>query len=286
MRISRVPATCVLAATLLSSVPAHAHSPLAGNVEEQLAGLFNLVLLGAFWLLYLLGSWQKRPAVLRACCFHLACLVCALAVLGPLDDWAKTSTAAHMTQHMLLMVVIAPLWVISAPLAQIMAGGGRVMRGMWRGLWRPLLGLSRHPMTGAYIHGAVIWFWHMPYFYMLAVEHVGWHAVEHLCFLISAGLFWWPLLKGSRHHRHWALLALLFTLMHTGFLGALLTFARAPLYGEARSLQDQQLAGLIMWVAGAIPYLATAAWVGLGWLNRSRDKAKLKSATSSPHLPR
>jgi cytochrome c oxidase assembly factor CtaG len=53
--------------------------------------------------------------------------------------------------------------------------------------------------------------------------------------------------------------------MHTGFLGALLTFAREPLYGEARDLQDQQLAGLIMWVVGAIPYLIAAGWCGLRW---------------------
>jgi len=53
--------------------------------------------------------------------------------------------------------------------------------------------------------------------------------------------------------------------MHTGFLGAVLTFAGTPLYDEARSLPDQQLAGLIMWVPGAIPYLLASAWVGHRW---------------------
>lgn len=259
-----------LAALMLATygMSAYAHSPFSGQRDEQWAAILSAGLLAGFWIFYVLGSWRRPPVRNRAICFHIASLLCALAVLGPLDEWAKTSTAAHMTQHMLLIVVVAPLWVLSAPLAQIMAGGGRLLLG----LWRPLLSLGRHPMIGAYIHGAVIWFWHMPYFYMLAVENVGWHAVEHVCFLFSAALFWWPVLKGSRHHRPWALLALLFTLMHTGFLGAILTFARAPLYGEARSLLDQQLAGLIMWVAGAIPYMAAAIWVGHGWLNRLQQR--------------
>jgi putative membrane protein len=238
-----------------------AHNPITSSGEGQIAALLSFSALLLFWIFYLLGVKRKRPSNRQILLFHLAAILCGLAVLGPLDDWAKTSSAAHMTQHMLLMVVIAPLWVLSQPLAQIIAGSGRLLA--W--LWRPMLWLTRYPLTTAYIHGAIIWFWHMPYFYMLAVENVWWHALEHLFFLITAGLFWWAVLKGSRQNTHWALLAILFTLMHTGFLGALLTFASVPLYGEARSLGDQQLAGLIMWVVGAVPYLAAAAWVGNHW---------------------
>jgi putative membrane protein len=100
---------------------------------------------------------------------------------------------------------------------------------------------------------------------MLAVNNPWWHALEHACFLLSAGLFWWAVLRASRTRMPWALLALLLTLMHTGFLGAILTFAQSPIYGEARSLEDQQLAGLIMWVLGGIPYLLASAWLGWRW---------------------
>lgn len=243
------------------SADVFAHNPITSRGEGQIAALLSFSALLLFWIFYLLGVKRKRPSNRQIFLFHLAAILCGLAVLGPLDDWAKTSSAAHMTQHMLLMVVIAPLWVLSQPLAQIIAGSGR----LWAWLWRPMLWLTRYPLTTAYIHGAIIWFWHMPYFYMLAVENVWWHALEHLFFLITAGLFWWAVLKGSRQNTPWALLAILFTLMHTGFLGALLTFASVPLYGEARSLGDQQLAGLIMWVVGAVPYLAAAAWVGNHW---------------------
>jgi len=259
----------VISVSLLNySELALAHNPLTSRGEGQIAAFLSLLALVTFWVFYLLGVKRKRPLHRQFFLFHIAAILCGLAVLGPLDDWAKTSSAAHMTQHMLLMVVIAPLWVLSRPLAQIIAGSG----SLWAWLWRPMLRLTRYPLATAYIHGAIIWFWHMPYFYMVAVENVWWHAFEHVCFLVTAGIFWWAVLKGSRQNTPWALLALLFTLMHTGFLGALLTFASTPLYGEARSLGDQQLAGLIMWVVGGVPYLMAAAWVGNGWYKQLQQQ--------------
>lgn len=262
---------CLSLALLSHSHRILAHNPVTSSGGDRVSGLLSLALLVGFWFIYMAGTWRRPAKGYLALCFHFTVFLCALTLLGPLDDWAKTSTAAHMVQHMLLMVVIAPLWVMSRPLAQIIAGGGAIMA--W--LWRLMLRATRYPMMTAYAHGAVIWFWHLPYFYMLAVDNTWWHALEHLCFLFTAGLFWWAVLQGSRHNTPWALLALLFTLMHTGFLGAFLTFARAPLYGEARSLADQQLAGLIMWVVGAIPYLCASAWMAHEWykqLQRRMDK--------------
>jgi putative membrane protein len=257
----RWPAAVVLAASSFHAVPAWAHSPSGSSGQEQMAALLTALALAAFWGLYLRGSLRKRPRPLHAACFHTSAALCYLAVLGPLDDWAEVSAAMHMTQHMLFMMVIAPLWVLSQPLPQLAAGSNHLLDR----LWRPLLRFVQHPMLAAYVHGAIIWVWHTPYFYTLALENPWWHALEHTMFLGSAGLFWWAVLKSGLRGAPWALLALLFTLMHTGFLGAVLTFAEAPLYGEARHLQDQQLAGLIMWVLGAIPYLAASVWVGHRW---------------------
>lgn len=265
MSLSRAAIASLVAATLLAMAgPALAHSPLAGDTQERLAAWLTAALLGVFWLLYLVGVRRIAPERWRSVLFHCVALLCALTLLGPLDDWAKTGTAPHMAQHMLLMVVIAPLWVLSRPLPQLVAAAP----GLYRILWGPLLFMVRYPLACAWVHAAAIWFWHTPRFYMIAVDDPWWHALEHASFLLTAGLFWWAVLRGAARRAPWILLALLFTLMHTGFLGAVLAFARAPLYGEARSLVDQQLAGLIMWVPGAIPYLLATAWVAYLWYQR------------------
>lgn len=244
-----------------ASMPAWAHRPLSGNLEERISILLGAAVLSVFWMLYILGSVRRTAPVWHSVFFHLAMLLSFFAVVGPLDEWAETSTTAHMIQHMLFMVVIAPLWVLSSPLSRLVAGGGRWLVSCWT----PFLRMTRHPMLTAYLHGLTVWFWHTPRYYQLALDNPWWHVVEHGLFLMTAGLFWWAVLQGKHRNVHWSLFALLLTLMHTGFLGALLTFAQAPLYGESRSLEDQQLAGLIMWVPGAVPYLLAAAWVGYRW---------------------
>jgi putative membrane protein len=255
----------LLAGLLLTiSSPALAHSPFSGSVEERLAGTISALLLIVFWVLYVRGSNRVSPRFSQELGFYLVCVICGITVLGPLDELAKNSTAAHMSQHMLLIVVIAPLWVLSRPLPQLLAGGLRPILPVLT----PVLRLVRQPMMTAYLHAAAIWIWHVPWFYMLAVESPGWHTFEHICFLVTAGLFWWAVLRSSNRNLPTAALALLFTLMHTGFLGAVLTFSRVPLYDEARSIADQQLAGLIMWVAGGLPYLVGISWLAGRWYRR------------------
>jgi cytochrome c oxidase assembly factor CtaG len=187
-----------------------------------------------------------------------------LAMFGPLDEWAEDNAAWHMTQHMLLMLAIAPLWALARPLPQWRALFGAPIGRLWRLPLRTV----RRPLFAALLHGALIWLWHAPRPYRLALEQPWWHLVEHACFLFSAWLFWWAVLRAAPRRQGEALLALLFTSMHTGLLGALLTFARLPLYRDTGSFGDQQLAGLLMWVPGGVIYLGAACWCGQRWLRR------------------
>lgn len=249
---------------LLCGDAAYAHDPLSDDRAEQWAAWLSVALLAALGGAYMIGAYRQPPKLPLAMCFAAAFILCAYAVLGPLDEWAEVSAAAHMSQHMLFIVVIAPLFVISRPLPQLVAVGGKPALK----LLKPVMRLARRPMLAAYIHGAIIWFWHVPYFYNLALDDPWVHVLEHAMFIVSAGLFWWAVLAGSRYRTPWSLLALLFTMMHTGFLGAVLTFAQEPLYGEARDLADQQLAGLIMWVACALPYMSAALWISWRWYHQ------------------
>lgn len=260
MRLS----TGLLALGLLPAA-AHAHSPLDTGALSHLPIWGAQAMLVAAWLLYVAGAVRVRPKPLERAAFHTAMVVAGAAWFGPFDDWAASSTAMHMVQHMLLIVVAAPLWVLARPLPQWRAAIGRA--GDW--WWFPLLRGARQPMLCAAVHAAAIWAWHVPSPYMAAVQNNWWHTAEHASFALTAWWFWWSVLRARPGSELQAALALLFTLMHTGLLGALLTFAHTPLYyRESRELWDQQLAGLAMWIPGGMAYLVAIAWCGHRWFAR------------------
>ena len=250
---------------LLSAQTVAAHGLLENPLSQRLPLLLSALLLGTAWLLYSLGARRVRPHGLEALWLHLAMLIAVLAVFGPLDDWAETSTSWHMFQHMLFILVIAPLWALARPLPQWRAVCGPLLQPLWRGILRS----GRSPVALAMLHGALIWIWHTPSLYILALENLWWHMLEHASFLFSAWLFWWSCLRAPPRQVPQALLAILLTLMHTGLLGALLTFGTSSFYGAERDLANQQLAGLLMWVPGGLVYLAAAAWITWRWLARS-----------------
>jgi cytochrome c2 len=134
------------------------------------------------------------------------------------------------------------------------------------------------PVVAWALHGIAIWVWHAPALYDAAVGNEAVHALQHATFVSTAALFWWGLIYG-RYGRAGYGAAVFFvftTVVHTGLLGAILTLADVPLYraylrtAAARGLdplQDQQLAGLVMWIpAGVILTLVGialfAAWIG------------------------
>lgn len=251
--------------------PAFAHNPFTPSVQSQWPIILSAILLFIIWFIYCIGAFKTWPGVKKWLLFQSVTLLIIITIFGPLDEWAETNTAAHMAQHMSMMVVIAPLWVLAQPLPQLSIASGRL--AVW--FFMPFFRIVRYPMLAASLHAVMIWFWHAPKPYILALENPWWHVVEHACFIISAGLFWWAVLRSTHYTAARAFLALLFTLMHTGFLGALLTFAHFPLYGPQRSLQSQQLAGLIMWVAGGIPYLIAAFWCGQRWFLQIQRRATI-----------
>ncbi|MBU2886500.1 cytochrome c oxidase assembly protein [Gilvimarinus agarilyticus] len=246
---------------------AFAHNPITDPTQS--ATVAGALMLLALWLAYGWGCLKLRPARHRCWLFNAAAILSVFTLFGPLDEWAETNAAAHMVQHMIMMVVIAPMWVVARPLPQLYALNAPIASA----LCAPLLLLARHSMAAAVIHGAFIWLWHTPKLYILALDNLWWHLFEHLCFLVSAGAFWWAVLRSQQRNTPAALLALLFTLMHTGFLGALLTFSQTSWYGAARPLEYQQLAGLLMWVLGGLPYFTAALWLGWRWFNRVGDKS-------------
>jgi putative membrane protein len=123
----------------------------------------------------------------------------------------------------------------------------------------------------------MLWLWHAPAFFDRALGSEGWHATQHLSLLLSALLFWWAINGASSlQRRHGtAALCLFFTSLHSGLLGALMALSASPWYARyvamglsgtagLTPLEDQQIAGLIMWVPGG----AVHAIVALVYLSR------------------
>lgn len=269
-----------------ASPPARAHG--SGEDLHHLLTLDPLVLacLGAAVVLYAGGLarlWRVRTGhgvrPWQAGSYAAGILLLVLALIWPLDALADWSFAAHMLQHLLLIALAPPLLVLGAPLAPLAAL--RSTRVIVRRMPWARLG---HPLALFSIHGAVVWAWHAPALFQAALRSTTVHTLEHVTMLTSALLFWWVLLQAGRARvggSGAALVWLFLTMTHMGVLGALITFAPRvlyPAYGERPEalglspLEDQQLAGLIMWVPGGLVYLAAALVLAAAWLRQAERR--------------
>jgi putative membrane protein len=207
----------------------------------------------------------------RAVAFFTAVVLLAVALVWPLDTWAGLSFAAHMGQHMVLVVLAPPLLLLGRPTPLVLRGLPRTLQGWllrprrWPGA-RALRGIAGSVGPTAAVHGLLLWAWHVPAAFELALRHEWVHWLEHVSLLASALLFWRALLRARGAARLWGLVQVLVLVVHTGMLGALLALAPQPLYrryvqlqGADAALFDQQLAGLIMWVPMGTVYLLAAA---------------------------
>jgi cytochrome c oxidase assembly factor CtaG len=239
----------------------------------------------ALSLLWYLAGYLRLRARSRAVAEHARSLrwfmagwlVLAAALVTPLHKAGERSFAAHMLEHELLMLVAAPLLVLSRPLGialwafphawrQPLAGSGRWLGPTWR--------LLTDAILATVVQAAILWLWHAPSLFDLALAKPGWHVVQHLCFLLSALLFWWAMLHGGERLVGVDVVCLFFTAMVSGALGALMALSSSPWYAGYTSggldafgmspAEDQQLAGLLMWVPGGLVH----AGAGLALLAR------------------
>ena len=280
----------------LATQLADAHGTLiaasaAGRADEAVV----VLLLAAAALMYGAGLMRlsrrttrgRRVIALRAGAFAGGLAMVGAALLPPLDRWGAELFTLHMIQHELLMLVAAPLLVIGHPLPVFLwafgaRGRARVTRlshaAPVRTAWRAIIS----PPAAWFAHALVLWIWHFPRFFDAVLRSDGLHELQHLSFLISALAFWTAMVETRRQEQQGAAILYLFTTtVHTGVLGALITFASHPWYAAylqtpgnwgLSALEDQQLGGLIMWVPGSLVYVGIALALLARWI-RSTDSA-------------
>ncbi|HEX8732395.1 MAG TPA: cytochrome c oxidase assembly protein [Ktedonobacterales bacterium] len=278
------PITLAQAAHTIKAVP---NLWLAWTLDPTLlVGL--AVILGGY--LYAIGPARRRwglgEAATRAqvAWFILGWLTLAVALISPLDTLGDGYLfSAHMIQHMLIAVVAPPMLLLGAPawLAELPLRGAGLRRAA-RWLANPIFAFG--------VFQADIWLWHAPGLYDLTLENAAVHIVEHLSFLILGVIYWLPILSPTplipRISRGFAILYLFIGCQPMVALGALLTFAAAPLYAPyvaaprvwgLSPLADQQLGGLIMWLPTNIPYLIALSAAFFLWVGE-RDRAERQAA--------
>lgn len=238
-------------------------------------------------LLYARGAHRLDA---RAGAFAGALLVTIAALVGPLDDEADRLLVAHMAQHILLLFVAAPLFVMSGPVFVLMRGLPMAIR---RPLARALLGDGRavrlraqlghllQPWPVFAVFNVNLLVWHLPAMYDLALRSEAVHIVEHLTFLITGCLFWGQVLDSPPFHarlRDIERVVYLFgAMMASWVLAVVLAFAPSPIYSAyvgswhrpfgLSALSDQQVAAGLMWVPGSIPFMiaiTSGVYIALG----------------------
>jgi putative membrane protein len=253
------------------------------------AVLILLALAAGAYVRGLVALWRSAGAGAgirrgEAAAFAAGWLVLLLSLVSPLHRLGSVLFSAHMVQHELLMVVAAPLLILGRPLIPFVWA----LPMSWRrrvGDWAALSPLRRTweavtlPITAWILHGLAIWLWHAPPLFEATLRSEAIHTLQHTSFLGTALLFWWAILRGreGRLGRPAAVLYLFTTSVHTTVLGALLTFSTVvwyPVYGSTNlwglsPLEDQQLAGLVMWVPANLGYWIASLAIATSWLKQA-----------------
>jgi putative membrane protein len=214
--------------------------------------------------------------------FGLGWLVLAGSLVSPLHEAGERSFTMHMIEHELIMLVAALLIVAGRPGPALLWGLPDRLRPAGAALARwPVWRLLTDPVVATVLQALAIWAWHAPRLFDLALGSDGWHIAQHFSFIATALLFWWAMLFGRGGYGV-AILCLFLTSMVGGLLGALMALSSSPWYQGYAALgltpeglspaEDQQLAGLIMWLPGGTFHLAAALWLLWKWLRVSEAR--------------
>ena len=247
-----------------------------------------VVPLGLALLIYAAGWMQlsrRATSSPRPGLFLSGWSVLTLSLVSPLHEAGERSFSMHMIEHELIMLVATLLLAASHAGGVLAWGLPRPIRTALGGSWKfPLQSAWRrmtNPVTATAVQGVVMWAWHAPVLFNRALDNFGWHVLQHACFFLSSLLFWWGMLNPRGRGSGYGVSAacLFVTSMIGGALGALMSFSQSPWYADYAAMgvtgigldpiDDQRLAGLIMWIPGGLVHGLAALGMFYKWLRAS-----------------
>jgi cytochrome c oxidase assembly factor CtaG len=247
-----------------------------------------LLLVLAVAMLYV-RAWRRArgpnephpPGLGRLTLFAGGLLAVLAALVSPIDGLGDQLMLMHMLQHVLLLD-IAPILIIL---------------GLTKGLLRPVTrrlnviersaGYLAHPAFAVVAYAGLMWLWHIPAMYDVALHHSGIHALEHVCFAAAGGLYWWHILSPIRGRMRLGgmgpVLYMVSTKLLVGILGIGLAFApnaiypfyeHHPHYWGLSPREDQNMAGLLMALEQSIVMGIALVWLFVRMLGESEREAQ------------
>jgi putative membrane protein len=227
-------------------------------------------------LLYVIGGIRHRSDHWRSAAFWAGLLTILVALQSPIEMLARQLFWIHMVQHLLLMVVAAPLLALASPWTRLWRA---LPLGWRRGVARPLFRDPRlQPIRWVYrklsnptviwvLAAGNLWLWHLPALYDLTLRNHLVHHLEHTLFLALGIAFWAQVFDQYPFRSRLSSLGraayVFLTMVQSWGLAAVLSLATVPFYaysqlpwrpGGISALTDQELGGGMMWVPGAITY--------------------------------
>jgi putative membrane protein len=230
---------------------------------------------------------RGKPAL-----FALASLTLFLSLNGWLHDLSDSYLfSAHMVQHLVLSLVVAPLLIMGTP--------GWMLRPALA--WRPVAAVARwitNPLHSYAIFNVVMCGWHLPPLYNLALAHHPVHIVQHLMFLVASVLMWWPILSPLPELPRLAypmqMLYLFLMSIPMSIVAVYIAYADAVLYPAYAAapriwgispMQDQLIGGLVMWIPGGLFFFAVISVIFFRWQQHDGDETVAGAQVGARQLP-
>ena len=254
-----------------------------------------LAALAVAWLWMVDRINARHPAnpvpILRTASFLLGLFAIAFAVQSGIERYDTTLFSIHMVQHLLLTLVAPPLLLLAAPVTQLLrVASPRVRRDViLRTLHSGPVSAITHPVVAWLAFTVVMWGSHFSPLFDLSLENPGVHQVEHLLYVASALLFWYPVIGADPAPRRLGYpargLYVLLQMPPSSFLAMSLLFASAPLYHHYATmgspygidpLTDQQAAAAVMWIASDVVFIGTILLLVGAWM-RAEERATAAS---------
>jgi putative membrane protein len=209
-----------------------------------------------------------------------------IALESPIDTGSATSFSMHMVQHLLLTMMAAPLLVLGGPVTlALLACSPADRRRLSAALRRAPLRTLSEPIVAWVAFFGVLWGSHFTGVFDASLRSDGIHALEHVAYLVTAVLFWMPVVgrdpspSGLSYPAR--ILYLFFAMASMAFLGLALFSANHVLYptygaveGAAKAVADQRIGGALMWVGGMIHIVPALALVMLAWMRADERAAR------------